>query len=73
MRKFYKISSQTEGGSNFKMSERNFINMDSEMVADSLQWWVDYHENDEDKRDYFDTEEEAFTFYHTFPKGTPPQ
>ncbi len=53
------------------MSERNFINMDSEMVADSLQWWVDYHENDEDKRDYFDTEGEALTFYHTFPKGTP--
>ena len=73
MRKFHKILPQTGEGFRFKMSDRFFINMDSEMVADSLQWWVDYNENDEDKREYFDTEEEAFAFYHTFPKGTPPQ
>ena len=46
--------------------------MDSEMVDGSLQWWADYIENDETKRDYFDTEEEAFAFYRTFPKGNPP-
>ena len=55
------------------MSERKFINMDSEMLDGSLQWWADYIEDDETKRDFFNTEEEALTFYHTFPKGTPPQ
>ncbi len=72
MRKFYKISQQTEVDSEFKMSERKFINMDSEMVVGNLQWWVDYHEDNEDKRDYFNTKEEALTFYHTFPAGTAP-
>jgi hypothetical protein len=50
------------------MNERRFINMD----FDGTKWWVDYHD-EEDKRDYFDTKEEALAFYHTFPAGTPPQ
>jgi len=48
------------------MNDRHFINMD----FDGTKWWVDYHD-EEDKRDYFDTKEEALTFYHTFPEGTP--
>ena len=38
---------------------RNFINMD----FDGTQWWVDYLEDGEYKRNYYNDEESANTFY----------
>lgn len=36
-----------------------FINMD----FDGNQWWIDYEENNELKRNYYNTFEEAEVFY----------
>lgn len=37
----------------------HFINMD----FNGTQWWVDYSENNEVKRNYYNTIEEANSFY----------
>lgn len=37
-----------------------FINMD----FDGNQWWVDYNDG-EDKRNYYNTESEAYEFYYS--------
>jgi hypothetical protein len=38
---------------------KKFINMD----FNGSQWWVEYNEDGNDFKQYFDTEEEAIYFY----------
>ena len=36
------------------------------MDFDGTKWWVEYNEDEIDKKDLFDTESEATAFYETF-------
>ena len=39
---------------------KTFINMD----FNGSQWWVEYNEDGSDIKEYFDTEEDATSFYY---------
>jgi len=41
---------------------RRFINMD----FNGTQWWVEYNEDGIDKKEYFNTNSDAISFYKTF-------
>ena len=41
---------------------RKFINMD----FNGSQWWVEYIEDDITKKDYFNNESDAVSFYNSF-------
>lgn len=60
MPKFYKTITQQNQFTDYNM--KRFINMD----FNGTQWWIEYNEDDVDKKEYFNTESDAISFYKTF-------